>query len=96
MPFYRAYQEVRHSVRSRSSMGPVETLKCGLSEDSSDWNDVSFVSERQVIEELTTGTLTRGIGTKFIANFTQLMRRAFGKKKAEATTPERRPSSVKQ
>ena len=27
MPFYQAYQEVRNSVRSRSSMGPVETLK---------------------------------------------------------------------
>ena len=95
MPFYQAYQEVRNSVRSRSSMGPVETLKYGLPEDSSDWNDVIFVSEKQVIEELATSTLTRGIGTKFIANFTRLMRSAFGKKKAVALTPERKPSGVK-
>ena len=95
MPSYQAYQEVRNSVRSRS-MGPVETLRYGLPEDSSDWNDVIFVSEKQVIEELAPGTLTKGIGTKLIANFTQLMSRAFGKKKAVATTPERRPSGVKQ
>ena len=57
MHFYQAYQEVRNSVRSRSRMGPVETLKYGLPEDSSDWNDVIFVSEKQVIEELATSTL---------------------------------------
>ena len=97
MPFYQAYQEVRKSVRSRSKMGPVETLRYGLPKDSSDWNDVIFVSEKQVIEELATSTLTKGIRTKLIANFTQLMSRAFGKKKKTvATTPERRPSGVKQ
>ena len=95
MPFFLAYQEVRKSVRSRSSMGPVETLRYGLPKDSSDWNDVIFVSEKQVIEELAVNTLSTRIGTKLIANVTQLMSRAFGKKKPEAATPERRPSAVK-
>ena len=77
-------------------MGPVETLRYGLPKDSSDWNEVTFVSEKQVIEELATGTLTeKGLGTKFIANLTRLMSRAFGKKKALATTPKRKLSGVK-
>ena len=82
MPYYQAYREVRNSIHSRLGSGPVETLRYVLPKDSSDWNEVIFVSEKQVIEELATGTLTRGFGTKFIANFTQLMSRAFGKKKA--------------
>ena len=61
MPFYQAYKEVRKSVRSRSTalvfLGPVGTLKCGLPPDSSDWNEVIFVSEKHVIEELATSTL---------------------------------------
>ena len=61
MPFFQAYQEVRKSVRSRSSMGPVETLRYGLPEDSSDWNDVIFVSEKQVIEELELAPLLKGL-----------------------------------
>ena len=49
-----------------------------------------------MIEELATSTLTKRMGTKFIANFTQLMGRAFGRKKDVAKTPERKPSSIKQ
>ena len=71
MPFYQAYQEVRKSIRSRSTKGPVETLRYGLPTHSSDWNEVIFVSEKQVIEELATGSLTKEIRTKFIANSTQ-------------------------
>ena len=64
-------------------MGPVETLRFGLPKDSSDWNKVIFVSEKQVIEKLATGTLTdKGIGTKFIANFTQLMSRCLWKEES--------------
>ena len=59
-------------------------------------DEVTFVSEKQVIEELSTKTLTQqGLGTKLIANFTRLMSRAFGKNKAMVTTPERKPSGVK-
>ena len=57
MPYYQAYKEVRNNVSSRSTMGPVGTLKYGLPKDSSDWNEVIFVSEKHVIEELATGTL---------------------------------------
>ena len=52
MPYCMAYQEVRKSVCAKSTMGPVETLRDGLPKDSSDWNDVMFVSEKQVIEQL--------------------------------------------
>ena len=45
MPYYAAYQQVRKSVIARSSMGPVETLRHGLPKDSSDWDEVKFVSE---------------------------------------------------
>ena len=77
-------------------MGPVETLRYGLPKDANEWSEVIFVSERQVIEELATNTLTaRGFGTKLLANFTQLMGRAFGRKKAEVTTPKRKLSGVK-
>ena len=55
MPFYQAYQEVRASIHaSLDNKGPVETLRFGLPQDYSDWNEVTFVSEKQVIEELTT------------------------------------------
>ena len=95
MPYYMAYQEVRKSVRAKSSMGPVETLRHGLPKDSSDWNDVMFVSEKQVIEQLAGKTLTQGIGNKLMANFSRLMSYAFGKKGSEAKTPEKRPSALK-
>ena len=95
MPYHMAYQEVRKSVRARSNMGPVETLRDGLPKDSSDWNDVMFVSERQVIEQLAGKTLTKGIGNKLMANFTRLMSCAFGKKGSEAKTPEKKPSALK-
>ena len=65
MPFYQAYREVSNSIHSRLGSGPVETLRYGLPKDSSDWSEVIFVSEKQVIEELATSTLTeRGLGTK--------------------------------
>ena len=51
MPYYQAYQEVRKSVRARSSMGPVETLRHGLPKDSSDWNDVRFVSKNKLLSK---------------------------------------------
>ena len=70
---------------ARSSKGPVETLRDGLPPDSSDWSEVLFVSERQVIEQLAGKTLTKGMGTKLTANFTRLMSYAFGKKSSEAT-----------
>ena len=97
MPFYQAYREVRNSIHSRlEDMGPVATLKYGLPKDFSEWNEVIFVSEKQVIEELATHTLTeQGLGTKLIANFTRLMGRAFGRKKASVTTPKRTSSGVK-
>ena len=95
MPYYTAYQEIRKSVCARSSMGPVETLRDGLPPDSSDWSDVMFVSEKQVIEQLAGKTLTKGIGNKLMANFTHLMSYAFGKKSSEAKTPEKKPSALK-
>ena len=77
--------------------GPVETLRYGLSKDAGDWNEVIFVSETQVIEELETNTLTeQGLGTKLIANFTRLMRFVFGKRKASVVTPELEPIGVKE
>ena len=97
MPFYQAYQEVRKSIFARlGNIGPMETLRYGLSKDAADWNEVIFVSETQVIEELATNTLTeRGIGTKSIANFTRMMRFAFGKRKASVASPKRKPTGVK-
>ena len=95
MPYYTAYQEVRKSVCARSSKGPVETLRDGLPPDSSDWSEVLFVSERQVIEQLAGKTLTKGMGTKLMANFARLMSYAFGKKGSEAKTPKRKPSALK-
>ena len=72
-------------------------MRYGLSKDSSDWNEVIFVSETQEIEELATNTLTeQGIGTKLVANFTRLMSFAFRKRKTSAATPERKPSGVKE
>ena len=76
-------------------MGPVETLRDGLPKDSSDWNDVMFVTERQVIEQLAGKTLTKRFGNKLMANFTRLMSYAFGKKGSEAKTPEKKPSALK-
>ena len=52
MPYYLAYKEVRKSVVERSIVGPVETLIHGLFKDSSDWDEVKFVSEKQVIEQM--------------------------------------------
>ena len=95
MPYYTAYQEVRKSVCARSSKGPVETLRDGLPPDSSDWSEVLFVSERQAIEQLAGKTLTKGMGTKLMANFTRLMSYAFGKKGSEAKAPEKKSSALK-
>ena len=96
MPYYAAYQQVRKSVVARSSMGPVETLRHGLPNDSSDWDEVKFVSEKkQVIEQMAGKSLTKGIGTKLMANFTRLMRATLGVKNPEPKTPDKKPSTVK-
>ena len=98
-PFYQAYEDVRASIfENLKGKGPVETLRFDLPKDSSDWNEVIFVSETQAIEELATQTLTeKGTGAKMLANFARLMNSAFGKKrKAQATTPKRKTSSVKE
>ena len=50
MPYYQAYREARNGIHSRLGSGPVETLRYGIPKDSSDWNEVIFVSEKQVIE----------------------------------------------
>ena len=67
MPYYIAYQEVRKSVVERSTVGPVETLRHGLFRDSSDWDEVKFVSEKQVIEQMAGKALAPGIGSKLIS-----------------------------
>ena len=95
MPYYAAYQQVRKSVIARSSMGPVETLRHGLPKDSSDWDEVKFVSEKQVIEQMAGKSLTKGIGNKLMANFTRLMRTTLGVKNPEPQTPDKKSSAVK-
>ena len=95
MPYYAAYQQVRKSVVSRSSMGPVETLRNGLPKDSSDWDEVTFVSEKQVIEQMAGKSLTAGVGTKLMANFTRLMRATLGTKRSEPKTPDKKASTIK-
>ena len=49
MPYYLAYKEVRKSVVEGSTVGPVETLRHGLFKDSSDWDEVKFVSENKLL-----------------------------------------------
>ena len=95
MPYFAAYQQVRKSVVDRSSMGPVETLRHGLPKDPSDWDEVKFVSEKQVIEQMAGKSLTKGIGTKLMANFARLMRATLGTKNPEPKTPDNKPSMVK-
>ena len=95
MPYYTAYTEVRKSVMARSTVGPVETLRHGLLE-SSDWDEVKFVSEKQVtIEQMAGKALAPGIGCKFMANFTRIMRYALGSKDPDPKTPANKPSAVK-
>ena len=96
MPYYLAYKEVRKSVVERSTVGPVETLRHGLFKDSSDWDEVKFVSEKQVIEQMAGKSLVQGIGPKLMANFTRLMRYTLGAKTPEPKTPYNRSSTVKQ
>ena len=96
MPYYLACQEVRKSVVERPTVGPVETLRHGLFRDSSDWDEVKFVSEKQVIEQMAGKSLAQGIGPKLMANFTRLMRYTFGAKDPEPKTPSNRPLAVKQ
>ena len=96
MPYYLAYQEVRKSVVERSTVGPVETLRHGLFKDSSDWDEVKFVSEKQVIEQLAGKSLAPGIGPKLMANFTRLMRYTLGTKTPEPKTPANRPLLIKE
>ena len=96
MPYYVAYQEVRKSVVERSTVGPVETLRHGLFKDSSDWDEVKFVSEKQVIEQMAGKALAPGIGSKLMANFTRLMRYTLGAKDPEPKTPANKTSAVKQ
>ena len=64
MPYYSAYIGVRKSVVERSTVGPVETLRHGLLKDSSDWDELKFVSETQVIEQMAGKTLATGLGSK--------------------------------
>ena len=96
MPYYVAYQEVRKSVVERSTVGPVETLRHGLFKESSDWDEVKFVSEKQVIEQMAGKALTPGIGSRLMANFTRLMRYSLGSKDPDPKTPTNKPSAVKQ
>ena len=79
---------------ARSTAGPVETLRHGLLE-SSDWDEVKFVSEKQVIEQMAGKALAPGIGSKFMANFTRIMRYALGSKDPDPKTPANKPSIVK-
>ena len=95
MPYYLAYQEIRKSVVERSTMVPVETLRDGLPKDSSDWDEVKFVSEKQVIEQMAGKSLAQGIGPKLMASFTSLMRYTFGAKNPEPRTPSKKPSAIK-
>ena len=76
-------------------MGPVETLRHGLFKESSDWDEVKFVSEKQVIEQMAGNALTPGIGFKLMANFTRVMRYALGSKDPDPKTPSNKPSAVK-
>ena len=47
-PFFQAYEEVRTSIfKKLGNKGPMETLRYGLPEDYSDWNEVIFVSEKK-------------------------------------------------
>ena len=94
LPYYTAYTEVRRSVRARSTAGPVDTLRHGLLE-SSDWDEVKFVSEKQVIEQMAGQALAPGIGSKLMANFTRIMRYALGSKDPDPKTPANKPSAVK-
>ena len=96
MPYYSAYKEVRKSVVERSTVGPVETLRHGLFRDSSDWDELKFVSEKQVIEQMAGKALAPGFGSKLMANFTRLMKYTFGAKDPEPKTPANKPSAVKQ
>ena len=96
MPHYLAYQEVRKNVVERSTVGPVETLRHGLFKDSSDWDEVKFVSEKQVIEQMAGNSLVQGIGPKLMAGFARPMRYTFGAKNPEPKTPHNRSSTVKQ
>ena len=95
MPYYVAYKEVRKSVVARSTVGPVETLRHGLFRESSDWDEVKFVSEKQVIEQMAGKALAPGIGSKLMANFTRLMRYTLGSKDPEPKTPANKTSAVK-
>ena len=96
MPYYVAYQEVRKSVVARSTVGPVETLRHGLFKESSDWDEVKFVSEKQVIEQMAGKALAPEIGSTLLANFTRLMRYTLGTKDPETKTPQNKTSAVKQ
>ena len=89
MPYYAAYQEVRKSVVERSTVGPVETLRHGLFRESSDWDELKFVSEKQVIEQMAGKALAPGIGSKLMANFTHLMRYTLGAKDPEPKTQQK-------
>ena len=62
-----------------STAGPVDTLGRGLLE-SSNWECVKFVSEKEVIKEMAGQSLAPGIGPKLMANFTCIMRYALGSK----------------
>ena len=104
-PFFQTYEEVRRSINQRlNDKGPVEILKSHIPADSSQWNDVIFVSQTQVIEEMATKTLSQNQGAvaKMMANFTRLMNYALGNEsqkehpQKEASTPERATQKVKE
>ena len=76
-------------------MGPVGTLRDGLPKDSSDWDEIKFVSKKQVIEQMAGKSLAKGMGSKLMANFTRLMRQTLGGRKPDPETPEKRSSAAK-
>ena len=67
-----------------------------IPKDSGDWDEVKFVSEKQVIEQMAGKSLAQGIGPKVMPNFTRLMRYTFGAKTPEPKTPRGKSSAVKQ
>ena len=95
MPYYEDYKKVRQSVMERSTKGPVETLRYGLFGESSDWDEVKFVSEKQVIEQMAGKSLTQGVGRKLMANFTRILRSTLGGR-TSSKTPQKGAPAVKQ
>ena len=91
--------DIRQKLNNKAPVKTLKSAKSAMSLDSSEWNDMVFVSQTQVIEELDTETLThpKTRAAMLMANFTKILNFALRKRQhGEATTPERTSKSVKE